>query len=509
MIPFRSIVEFARFLWGDAISPAQTVALKVMYGADLDRAERALYRKYSAEATFARYTPREYSESLFLLGRQSGKSTRIGVTVTLWEALCVPRQIPRGERLACLLFAPTLRQNTFANCVEKLHSVPELAAMIETDVSSAGEVRLTNGVDILGISSNPRFARGRTAILGVVDEAAFLHTDAAFNCNLPELLESVRPSLIVRRGKLVLLSSCPVGKEGLLYDMWRNRAENPDTFVWRAPSAVMNPAIDPKLLERERKRGEAYFQREYLSEFTSALNPFLPEDAITAAVQSGVMQLEPSETDSPVLAGIDLADRRDDCALSVTAPRVINGHRKAAMLFAKAWKPGPRGHNVIAILEEMGAICKRYHVCRAKGDQKSMSAAENILGKYGVKFERTITDGQGSEVMYRTFLGLLNNGDVALLDHEELLTQLRRLEEHTRDGGRFRVAGRRGSKDDLAVSAVLAVSMCADSLTNGWTGEIPPIEFEPFNHTGPPLPLSEDPIAKLPLSNPGPDYLWH
>ncbi len=90
-----------------------------------------------------------------------------------------------------------------------------------------------------------------------------------------------------------------------------------------------------------------------------------------------------------------------------------------------------------------------------------MSTAEFIFGRHGISFERTVTDGQGSELMYRTFLGLLNNGDILLPDDEELLAQLRRLEERTSDGNRFRVAGRRNSKDDLAVATVLSVSMTA------------------------------------------------
>jgi hypothetical protein len=224
----------------------------------------------------------------------------------------------------------------------------------------------------------------------------------------------------------------------------------------------MNPAIDPKLLERERRRGEAYFRREYLAEFTDASNPLLPPEAIDAAIMRGVAQHEPTES-GPVFAGIDLADKRDDCALAISAVREVDGKRKVTLLFAKDWKPTARGHNVVAILEEMGELCRRYHVSLARGDQKSMSTAEHILGRFGVYFERVITDGQGSERMYRTFLAVLNNGDVALLDDAELLTQLRRLEERTGDGGRFRVSGRRG-KDDLAVASVLAVSMGADAL---------------------------------------------
>jgi hypothetical protein len=295
------------------------------------------------------------------------------------------------------------------------------------------------------------------------DESAWFRESKDFVVNLPDLLEAVRPTLITTRGKLIMLSS-PGAKEGPVYDTWQARNENPDIFCFKAPSAVLNPTISSAALAKERKHGEAYFQREFLAQFTDALNPFLPCAAIDAAVARGKMEFQPEPSDYATVAGIDLADKRDDCALCISTVREIAGKRKVVVLLAKPWKPGRDGHVVPRVLEEMGALCKAFNVGQAKGDQKSMSTAEYILGRYGVSFVRTVTDGQGSEVMYRTFLGALNNGDIVLPENEELLSQLRHLEERTGDGNRFRVAGRRNSKDDLAVATVLSASMAVENL---------------------------------------------
>jgi hypothetical protein len=461
----QNIVEFAVFLWGDTVSAAQLTLLRVLYGLPLTREERALWRRFAGKGIFARYVPREYAEGVAILGRQSGKSSRIGVTVSLFEALVVPHQVPEGERLAVLFFTPTLRQSTFDQVSEKIRSVPELAQFIENDTSAAGEIRLTNGIDLVGFSANPRTARGRAAILCIVDEAAFIRTDSSFEMNLPELLESIRPSLVVHRGKLLLLSSPSSGKEGILYDAWEGREANAAAvMVWRAPSPEMNPAIDKDLLKRERDRGESYYAREYLAEFTEAANPFLPTAALEAAIARGKVEFSSEASDYATVAGIDLADKRDDCALCISTVREVAGKRKVVVLLAKLWKPSRDGHVVPRVLEEMGVLCKAFGVGEAKGDQKSMSTAEYILGRYGVSFVRTVTDGAGSEQMYRTFLGALNNGDIVLPENEELLGQLRRLEERTGDGNRFRVAGRRNAKDDLAVAAVLSTSMAVENL---------------------------------------------
>lgn len=461
---FKSIVEFASYLWAESISPAQVALLRAMYGLPLSKDERRMWSEYTGAQIWQRYKPREYREAICLLGRQSGKSSRIGVTAALWEALCVERDIAPGERLSVLFVAPTLRQSSFDLTVEKLRNTPALSELIETDSSAGGEVRLTNGIDLLNISANPRHARGRTAVLCVVDEAAYVRSDRDFVANLPEVLEAIRPSLIVRNGKLLLLSS-PSGKEGLLFEAWQQRHENPDVLVWGAPSSAMNPAISAELLERERKRGKAYFEREYLAQFVDASNPLIPPALLDAAVVPGSDQIGRAAGDFGFVCGIDLADRNDDCAMGIACVREIDGKRKAALLFARVWKPGPNGHNVPQILREIGEYCRTFGVGFARGDQKSMSTAEHILGEYGVKFERTITDGTGSEPMYRSFLAGLHDGAVLLPQNEELLTQLRRLEEKTSDGNRFRVVGRKNSKDDLAVASVLAVSMAIERIS--------------------------------------------
>lgn len=460
---FQDIAAFASFLWGDAISAAQLTVLKVLYGMDLTRDERALWRKFASKGYFARYSPREYAEAVLLLGRQSGKSSRIGVTVSLYEALCVPHEVAPGERLAILFFAPTIRQSTFDQVADKLRSIPELAQFIENDAAASGEIRIRNGIDLVSISANPRTARGRASVLAIIDEAAFIRIDSSFEMNLPELLESIRPSLVVHRGRLLLLSS-PSGKEGPLFEAWENREANSDVMVWRAPSQEMNPAIDKKLLKRERARGESYFAREYLAEFVESANPFLPEEPLAAAIQRGTSEFPPDPNDFEVFGAVDTADKRDSNAMAIAAVRGTSGVRKVVVLTTKEWKPGKNGHNVLKILEEVGGIFKSYRVSQARGDQKNMSACESIFGRYGVNFKRVITAGAGSEGQYRTFLALLNDGRLVLPDDETLLSQLRRLEEKTSDGNRFLVQGRRNSRDDIAVACVTVVALAAENL---------------------------------------------
>jgi hypothetical protein len=464
MIRFDSIADFARWLWSDVISPAQITELKIWNGEPLTWQERSLYRKMAETPLFARYTPRRYAEGVFICGRQSGKSTRCATTCILWTAFVEPHHVAHGERLSILSFSPVLRQNTFQLVADKIRSVPELFELVENDNAAGGELRLSNGIDILEISANPQYARGKTSILVVIDEAAYLHSDQEFTNNLIDLLESVRPSLIVKHGRLLLLSS-PGGMEGPLYEAHRDRLLNPDVLVLRAPSVLLNPSIDPKLLERERRRGgELFYKREFLAEFTLTTGtPFLDPEAITRAVCVGTSEFAAGE--DYVSSGVDLADRVDWCAIAHACVREFGGVRKVVVLSCRVWKPDPKtGHQVLTVLRQMGEDCRRVGSLRSRGDQKSMSVAEQVLRTHGVSFERVVTAGAGSEQAYRSFNALLNEDRLVLPDNPELVKQLRRLEQKTVDGNRFLVEGGRGAHDDAAVACVQAVAYAAEDL---------------------------------------------
>ncbi len=188
----------------------------------------------------------------------------------------------------------------------------------------------------------PALREGLLRTLVLIDEAKLIRSDSDFVSNLPELLEAVRPTLITTNGKLFLMSS-PGGKEGVLYQSWEERHANEDVFIFKAPSVVLNPAIPAALLEKERKRGENYYRREFLAEFTDSANPFLPEAALSAAIAKGVTQFGHTTDDVFAVAGIDLADKRDDCALCISSVREIKGRRKIVVQLAKLWKPTKDG----------------------------------------------------------------------------------------------------------------------------------------------------------------------
>jgi len=73
-----NIIEFIedpRFIGDKTLSPAQKMSLKAVYGDPLTKQEKTLFRKCTGLRRY--HKGREYPEATYILGRASGKSSKI------------------------------------------------------------------------------------------------------------------------------------------------------------------------------------------------------------------------------------------------------------------------------------------------------------------------------------------------------------------------------------------------------------------------------------------------
>ena len=178
--------------------------------------------------------------------RQSGKTTAVAA-LALHTAIYRPRSF-------CLIYAPSQDQST-----EFFKRVEELAHGLGMDAVNPEALRKTgmdlkNGSRIEARPGSARTARGRTADLIVIDEASWVEDN---------LYHSLRPSLAVTGGRLVVLST-PYGKRGFFYEEW-TEGEEWERYEVPAPKC---PRITQDFLEGERRTTpEWWFRQEYFCEF--------------------------------------------------------------------------------------------------------------------------------------------------------------------------------------------------------------------------------------------------
>ena len=88
----------------------------------------------------------------------------------------------------------------------------------------------------------------------------------------------------------------------------------------------MNPTLDAKFLEAERKRDPEFFAREYLAEFWESASQFLPAEMVDAAIVPDRYELVPHPD------------------IAYTAAREWpRGARRCALLVKRTWAPCESG----------------------------------------------------------------------------------------------------------------------------------------------------------------------
>jgi hypothetical protein len=106
----------------------------------------------------------------------------------------------------------------------------------------------------------------------------------------------LRPALATTKGPLILISS-PYAKKGEVYRQYKlhyGPAGDPLILVAKAPSLVMNPSLDERVVHRAMQNDRAAAMAEYGAEFRSDICNFVDRDIIEANVMTGVRELMPS-----------------------------------------------------------------------------------------------------------------------------------------------------------------------------------------------------------------------
>lgn len=186
-------------------------------------------------------------DTLVLASRQAGKST-VAAAMAVYTAVSAQGTV--------LVMAPTERQST-----ELVLRARKMATLARLDLEAEGRTYLefAGGGRLIALPSHPEGVRGYTAVMVVLDEAAYISDDLYF---------AARPMLAVTRGRILAIST-PAGKRGWF---WREWHEGGAYWHRVRVGAEEVPRFTPNFLEQERARlGERVFRQEYLAEFVDEL----------------------------------------------------------------------------------------------------------------------------------------------------------------------------------------------------------------------------------------------
>jgi len=433
-------------------SPAQLCFCKSGLGELLDLAELEIF----IECTGRLDPPSAPTEVDGLGGRKTGKTSIMGAGIVVHRAA-----IDEDEPGVYAIISPSKSDQATIAWSAALRMLQRgFPGLIANVVESAGKILLHNGNEIRISCGDYRTLRGPKYKVVVCDEACFFHSDDPEEGGanpLEYILDAVSGGMIATANPLLLLLSTPWIKSGVMFEHWRDREANPDRLVWRAPTLTMNPFANRELMERHRRdRGENFYRREYLAEFSEDSFAFIESADVDNAIAVG-MPCFPPHPETFYCMGLDPGRKRDHFGAAIAHKE---GADAVVVDWAKEWKPGLFGLQYRDILPEIFQKAREYSIRRIASDQVDYGGLEASLPTVGgipeFEMERIMTGGQHGAELADVTRALFAQRKLILPDQSGLAAEFKRLADYMTQGGVRDIRARRGA-DDRTRACMLAI----------------------------------------------------
>jgi hypothetical protein len=456
-------VDFETFcadpqLLGEPISKAWVTFYRAVEGLPLNEEGEALFRQCTGRD---RYVPQIYTECTGICGRRSEK-TSTAIKYLLWKSQFAgwERQLSRSWFQKLGRHTRLLRVPIIAQDVRVSHDIKRScealildSPVLQKEVADlrVSEITFNNGISFVVLPASKASVRGMTCPAALLDELAWVSIEGADD---KELVRQVKPSMIqFGDARRLLKFSTPWQSSGVIYSEFSQRAERPDILVWQAATATMTPRIAAADLERERAADPTYFAREYLAEFTSDLESFIPATDIAAAIGNW-RELPPASARSDAaeyVAALDASGLTGGDKF--TFGLAHSDETSASVALLRGWRRAP----VPQVCDEIASLCRAYGVRTIVADQYSFSFLAELLRQRDIELEQLAFTARSKPEIFFDLKNALAQGTFRVPEHPEALRELRALESMRLSGGAYRIGAPRGQHDDyVTVLALLA-----------------------------------------------------
>jgi hypothetical protein len=284
------------------------------------------------------------------------------------------------------------------------------------------------------------------------DEAAFWRSDDGSSNPDVEILNSCRPGLATTNGLLCLISS-PYGRRGELYSLFKQHygpEGDPDILVAKGTSRELNPSLSQAIVDRALERDPASARAEFLAEFRTDIESYICREVVDAATPPGRRELPPL----PNVHYTAFVDPSGGSGDSFTLAIVhVESQRVVLDLVRERHPP----FSPAAVVAEYAQTLKAYRITTIKGDRYAGLFPRELFAVHGIEYR--VCDQTKSD-LYQALLPLLNSGQVDLLDHKRLISQLCGLERRTARGGKDSIDHSPNGHDDI-INAVAGAAATA------------------------------------------------
>jgi len=264
-------------------------------------------------------------------------------------------------------------------------------------------------------------------------------------------------------GRIISLTS-PYAKDGAVWDLFtRNFGVESDVLVWKLPAYRMNPKLPENYLQLMKVADPVAYASEVDGEFRAGRSNLLDPAVIQSCVPIGVRERPPVGLGLEYVGFVDVSGGSGSDSFTLGVAHLEGDRVILDAIFA--WKPP---FNPASVVEECAVQLRRYGLAEVVGDAYGAGLVVQMFKDNHIRYTHSEFD---RSTIYLRALIQINSGLVTLLDHPELLRELRGLERRRGSQGRDRVDHTRAGHDDLANSALGAVVLAEKLKHRRFTGE--------------------------------------
>ena len=425
-------------------SVAQDMALKTIYGLDLNDEELPIYRQTTGLDEYC--IGKEWGEASLILGRRSGKSSKLASRIALFEAVCRKHILSRGQRAVVMVVASEKSRQAricFDYILAPLEASPILKKMILK--TTREEIFLTNGISIQIFPCDPNRIRGFSLICLIADEVG--HWQYEGRRVDRDILDAARPGLDFDYSKLIKIST-PGAMRGEIWSDFKNYHGKPndDLIVFQGSTELFNPTYNKRKLERLKKRKPSTFAVEHLAQFRKDIASMYDPQMIDAAVNKDRPLELPYNEKNEYFCFVDVAGGggKDSYAVCV-------GHRnEQERVIIDVLRSRAPKFNPDETTKEYVRLCLSYQIYQVFGDKFSGDWAANSWAKHSQGKILYQKSSKTKSELYLDCEGLFNTQGIEIPDKEQAISELKDLIRKSRSGSKDSVDSYSGQPEDLA-----------------------------------------------------------
>jgi hypothetical protein len=437
--------------------------LKAGFGLPMSEEEKAFFDIVAGGRPLPAKRVREL---VICSARRSGKDA-VAALVCAHAAMTFKAdgRIRAGERpLVLLLAADRSQARNLLRYVRGLFQIPALKALIQRETQDGFE--LVNGCDIeVGTADFRSSTRGRTILLCVLNEVAFMRSEGSANPDV-EVYRAILPAMasLGDQAMFIMISSVH-RRSGLLYSKWEKSfgKDDPNTLVITATTRQLNPTIEQRIVDDALAYDPQAAGSEYLSIWRDDLSSYVTLDDVRACVDIGVT-VRPPVPGVKYTAFIDASSGRSDSYTAAIASR----DGDVGILHNVIEIPAPA--DPVTATAQVAAVIKSYGISgEVWGDRYAVGFVASELGRYGLTLQHS---NKSRSDLYRELLPALRSRRVRLLDHDKAVQQFAALERRALPAGGERIdhPAYGGAKDDIcnAIAGALVTLAAPASSAENW-----------------------------------------